>query len=479
MSTKSSAELLQLASETLLRHFADYCEGAIIVDRAAKIVWMNDRYPARLGLSVPACVLGQAVESVIPNSLMRKVVDSGQPIMLDIMEYGEQAFVVSRLPLRDAEGEVVGAVGFMFYDDPRHLGPLLTRYQQMRADLADARRKLAERRCARYSFADFIGAGEASSTLKQAARRAARTSAPVLILGETGTGKELLAQAIHAASPRCAAPFVAVNIAAVPETLLEAEFFGVAPGAYTGAERGGRDGKFKLADGGTLFLDEIGDMSPALQAKLLRALQEGEFEPVGSNRLLTVDLRVIAATSRDLEKMVADGSFRADLYYRLNVITLYMPPLRERCEDMALLADSLADSICRQRGLPPRGMADSAINRLCRHSWPGNVRELKNVLERALLMSDGEFLEAADLDAVMPPPRADASVVEAPVTEVFATPASGSRDMAAIIAQAERQAITQALRECKGNKTEAARQLGISRTALYEKLAHLGNSGEA
>lgn len=463
---QSSEELLQLASQTLLKHFADYCEGAIIVDRAACIVWMNDRYPARLGIDVSSCVIGQPVESVIPNSLMRKVVESGQPILLDIMEYGERAFVVSRLPLRDAGGVVVGAVGFMYYDDPRHLGPLLTRYQQLRTDLAEARRKLAERRCTRYSFADFIGTGEASSALKQAARRAARTTAPVLILGETGSGKELLAQAIHAASPRSDAPFVAVNIAAVPETLLEAEFFGVAPGAYTGAERGGRDGKFKLADGGTLFLDEIGDMSPALQAKLLRTLQEGEFEPVGSNRLLTADLRIIAATSRDLEQMVAAGSFRADLYYRLNVITLHTPPLRQRCEDMAQLADALADGICRERGLPPRGISDAAINRLCRHAWPGNVRELKNVLERALLMSDGEFLEAADLDAVMPQARPGQA-------------AAPSLDMADAVAQAERQAICQALRQCKGNKTEAARRLGISRTALYEKLAHLGGAVDA
>lgn len=463
---KSSAELLQLASENLLKHFADYCEGAIIVDQEARIVWMNDRYPARLGLTLSSCVQGQPVESVIPNSLMRQVVESGQPILLDIMEYGEQAFVVSRLPLRDADGKVVGAVGFMFYDDPRHLGPLMARYQRLRADLAEARRKLAERRCTRYSFADFIGASSVSSALKLAARRAARTTAPVLILGETGTGKEMLAQAIHAASSRSDAPFVAVNIAAVPETLLEAEFFGVAPGAYTGAERGGRDGKFKLADGGTLFLDEIGDMSPALQAKLLRTLQEGEFEPVGSNRLTTVDLRVIAATSRDLEKMVADGSFRADLYYRLNVITLNTPPLRERCDDMAQLADFLVDSICRNRGLAPRSIADAAINRLCRYRWPGNVRELKNVLERALLMSDGETLEVADLDAVMPKSsRSD-------------TPQPVARDMADAVAQAERQAICQALQQCKGNKTEAARLLGISRTALYEKLAQLGGAGE-
>ncbi len=456
-------DLRRLASESLLAHFAEYCEGAVIVDKDARVVWMNDRYPERLGIAVPACVVGQLIEEVIPNSLMRQVVQSGKPIMLDIMEYGEAAFVVTRLPLRDDSGQVVGAVGFMLYDDPRHLAPLMARYQQLRSDLADARRKLSEVRRTKYTFADYVGTGPACTELKQSARRAARTSAPVLILGETGTGKELLAQAIHAAGERSAAPFVAVNIAAVPETLLEAEFFGVAPGAYTGAERHGRDGKFKLADGGTLFLDEIGDMSPALQAKLLRVLQEGEFEPVGSNRLTTVDVRVMAATSRDLEQMVSAGTFRADLYYRLSVIMLRTPPLRERHEDIGQLADYLVDHICRLRGLPAHSISAAGINRLCQHRWPGNVRELNNVLERALLMSDADLLTAEDIQAALP---------RAP-----APPAGESRvGIAEAVARAEREAITAALQQSRGNKAEAARQLGISRAALYEKIAVLGVS---
>lgn len=460
----SAEDLRQLASESLLAHYAEYCEGAVIVDAQARVVWMNERYPERLGIAVPACVVGQEIEQVIPNSLMRQVVETGRPIMLDIMEYGEAAFVVTRLPLHDKAGKVVGAVGFMLYDDPGHVVSLTARYQRLRRDLAETRKKLAEARKTKYTFASFVGAGTASSVVKQAARRAARTAAPVLILGETGTGKELLAQSIHAASVRAEAPFVAVNIAAVPETLLEAEFFGVAPGAYTGAERNGRDGKFKLADGGTLFLDEIGDMSPALQAKLLRTLQEGEFEPVGSNRLMSVDVRVIAATSRDLERMVAEGAFRADLYYRLNVISLRTPPLRERLEDIALLADYLVDAICRNQGMPPRGISTGAINRLCRHDWPGNVRELANVLERALLMSDSDTLEADDMESVMP------TVQRAVEPTVVGLRPLG---MAEAVAQAEREAIRLALISSRGNKAEAARQLGISRAALYEKMAAL------
>ncbi len=455
--------LRQLASQSLLAHFAELCEGLVIVDARGNVAWMNEQYPARLGIGDPAAIIGRPIEEVIPNSQMRQVVDSGRPIMLDIMDFGTESFVVTRLPLRAGDGSVVGAVGFILYDDPRHLAPVVSRYQRLRADLAEAERKLADARRSKYTFSSFIGAGPACSALKQAARRAARTASAVLILGETGTGKELLAQAIHAASPRVEAPFVAVNIAAVPETLLEADFFGVAAGAYTGADKRGRDGKFKLADGGTLFLDEIGDMSLALQAKLLRVLQEQEFEPVGSNRLVTVDVRIIAATSRDLEKMVADGQFRADLYYRLNVITLRPPPLRERPEDLGLLADCLTEQICRRQGIAPPGIGPGGLDRLLQHDWPGNVRELANVLERALLMSAGDLLEAADFDQVMPPLKVPPMAA-----------ADRRSGIAEIVAEAERQAILAALRDCLGNKAQAARQLGISRAALYEKMAALG-----
>ncbi|MBS1191852.1 MAG: modulated sigma-54 specific transcriptional regulator, Fis family [Rhodocyclaceae bacterium] len=459
----ASEHLRELARQSLLSHFADLCEGVVIVDGKARIVWMNDNYPRRLGIADPAAAIGQPIETVIPNSQMRQVVESGRPIMLDVMEFGSGSFVVTRLPLRDEGGAVIGAVGFMLFDDLRQLAPVAARYQRLRADLAEAQKSLAEARRTKYTFSSFVGVGPRCQELKQMARRASRSSAPVLIQGETGTGKELLAQAIHAAGPRADAPFIAVNIAAVPETLLEAEFFGVAPGAYTGADRRGRDGKFKLADGGTLFLDEIGDMSLALQAKLLRTLQEREVEPVGSNRLLPVDVRIIAATSRDLEAMVAAGGFRADLFYRLNVITLVTPPLRERQEDLAALADHLVDVLCRQQGMPVRSLTPAAIARLGSHDWPGNVRELANVLERALLAVDGDSVDAADLERVMPAPR--------PLEPL---PGSGTVSLADAVAEAERAAILKALRGCAGNKAQAAKRLGISRAALYEKIAALG-----
>jgi transcriptional regulator with PAS, ATPase and Fis domain len=454
----------QRVMDTLLSAFSELSEGLLIVDRDARIVWMNEQYPRHLGFSDPAEAIGKPVEDVIPNSQMRSVVTSGQPIMLDIMEFGSESFVVMRLPVRDETGEIIGGVGVVIFDDPRQLAPIVSRFQNLRHELADTRRKLDEARRTKYTFASFVGASPVCVAVKDQARRAARSSSPVLILGETGTGKELLAQAIHSASPRAAAPFVAVNIAAIPETLLESEFFGVAPGAYTGADRKGRSGKFELAQGGTLFLDEIGDMSPALQAKLLRALQEKEIEAVGSNRLISVDVRIIAATSRKLQDEVDAGRFRADLFYRLNVMTLQVPPLRERLDDLLIIAESLADSVARRLGEPPRSLAPGALAYLARHSWPGNVRELSNVIERALLMSDADTLEQDDFARILPGLEAK------PMTP----PGGRARTLETVQQDAEREAIVAAIAAASGNKAQAARKLGISRASLYEKIGALG-----
>jgi transcriptional regulator with PAS, ATPase and Fis domain len=293
----------------------------------------------------------------------------------------------------------------------------------------------------------------------------------VLLTGESGTGKELLAHAIHAASARAAAPFVTVNIAAVPETLLEAEFFGVAPGAYTGAQRQGRDGKVVLADRGTLLLDEIGDMPLPLQAKLLRALQDQEIEPLGSNRVRKVDVRVIAATSRDLAAMVAQGSFRADLYYRLHVLPIRLPRLADRLEDLEPLADALLDDIARRSGLPHKALASDAMELLARHGWPGNIRELRNVLEQAALMTDDLVLGARHLSLT---PIAGPGPAREPAAATPAGPSAGvggaRKPLPQAIAELEMRAIREALVATGGNKLAAARLLGISRATLYDKL---------
>jgi transcriptional regulator with PAS, ATPase and Fis domain len=309
--------------------------------------------------------------------------------------------------------------------------------------------------------------------VKRLARRVADSDATVLLLGETGTGKELMAQAIHAASPRAAKPFVGVNIAAVPDTLLEAEFFGVAAGAYTGADRKGRPGKFKLADHGTLFLDEIGDMPLALQAKLLRVLQEQEVEALGSNTVERLDVRVIAATSRDLAAMVADGSFRADLYYRLNVLPIRLPALRERLDDLDALADHLLDDIAKRTGMNPKSLGADALEWLAGHAWPGNIRELRNALEQVCLMSDVPILKAADFAGVVrvvAPAPASASI-QSPSSSGAALALADWKPLPQAVAELETRTIRAALQACRGNKLAAAKMLGIARATLYEKLA--------
>ena len=331
----------------------------------------------------------------------------------------------------------------------------------------------AGERRAKYTFASFVGSSPAASEVKRQARRAAQSSSPVLLLGETGTGKELLAHAIHAASSRASGPFVSVNIAAVPDTLLEAEFFGVAPGAYTGADRKGRDGKFKLADGGTLFLDEIGDMPQSLQAKLLRALQEGEIEPLGSNKLVPFNVRVVAATSRDLAALVRDSRFREDLFYRLHVLPVRVPPLRERRSDIPALVEVLGEDLALRNGTAPPELQPDAMALLAGQPWRGNIRELRNVLEQAAMRSDSRSIDAYQLERIL---REAGVEPAAPVRDGAAEPGVLGdeqrylRPLAEQVAELEQRAIAAALKAHGGNKQATARQLGISRATLYGRL---------
>lgn len=451
--------------EAIFPMFEQASAGAIAVDRDCRITWINNSYASLLGVDNPEAVIGQPIQPVIPQTRMPEVVKSGKPLLLDIMEYESQQLVVTRLPYFDDSGQVIGAVAFVLYDDLQPLTPLVSKYRRLHQDLVAARKALARKsRGTRYSLGDFVGASTAALEVKRRARLAGGRDMPVLLLGETGTGKEVLAQAIHSVSARSEKPFVGVNVAAIPDNLLEAEFFGVAPGAFTGADRRMREGKFQHANGGTLFLDEVGDMPLPLQAKLLRALQEGEIEPLGSNKVVTVDVRVIAATSRNLEAMIAEGSFRSDLYYRLNVLEIPIPPLRERLVDLGVLSEALLEKIC--EGLELRGeITDAGIAALGSYDWPGNIRELQNVLERALTMGEeGGVLDADAIFKVLPRAgnRQMPSLAPQPI-----------RPLAKTIAEAEAQAIEEALVASRGNRTRAAKLLGISRSVLYEKLARL------
>jgi transcriptional regulator with PAS, ATPase and Fis domain len=458
--------LLQMAARSMFDVFARTAMGMMVVDREHRIVWISDGYKSflpALGFEREDQFVGQRVEDVVPNTLIPQVLDSGRPIMVDLLTNKAGTFLVSRLPLRDDAGRVIGVLGLVLMDHPETtMQPLMAKFTRLQAELDSARRQLAEQRRPKYTIASFIGSSAAALEVKRQARRVAATDSTVLLQGETGTGKELLAQAIHAASARAAQPFVGVNIAAIPESLLEAEFFGVAPGAFTGADtKKAREGKFKLADRGTLFLDEIGDMPLPLQSKLLRVLQEREVEPLGSNKVEPVDVRVIAATSRDLAAMVADGSFRADLYYRLNVLPIALPPLAARRDDIEALAEALLDDIARRSGLPVRSLAPDALEALCAHHWPGNIRELRNVLEQAVLMHDELILHAAQLPPLGAPPRA----APAPPS------ADAVKPLPDQLADVERHAIASALKATGGNRVAAAKLLKMSRAALYDRLA--------
>jgi transcriptional regulator with PAS, ATPase and Fis domain len=359
----------------------------------------------------------------------------------------------------------------------------MQKFSRLQAELDSARRQLAEQRRTKYTIASFIGSSAAALEVKRQARRVAQTDSTVLLQGETGTGKELLAHAIHAASRRAARPFVGINIAAVPDTLLEAEFFGVAPGAYTGADRKGRDGKFKVADGGTLFLDEIGDMPLPLQSKLLRALQEQEIEPLGSNQVVRVDVRIVAATSRDLAAMMAAGEFRADLYYRLNVLPIQVPPLRDRLPDLEALVEALAEDIARRSGMPHKDLSTEALDLLSAQPWPGNIRELRNVIEQATLMTDdaqlgpAHFAEALRLapGSVQPPSPAPLSAVPLAPNHSGSAAATGApallRPLQQQLDELAIAAIAAALKSTGGNRLAAAKLLKMSRAALYDRLA--------
>ena len=488
---RDAQSILELAARSMFELFAGASEGMMLVDRQANVVWINDqyrRYLPALGFAREEDFVGHPVSQVVQNTQMHQVLESGKPILIDLLTNRAGTFVVSRIPIRDSGGQVIGALGIVLFDHAETtLQPLVEKFALLQRDLDDVRRELASQRSlqggkrqSKYTFASFIGMSPAAVEVKRQARRAAQSSSPVLLLGETGTGKELLAHAIHAASARAIGPFISVNIAAVPDTLLEAEFFGVAPGAFTGADRKGREGKFRLAHGGTLFLDEIGDMPLSLQSKLLRALQEGEIEPLGSNKLTPFDARVIAATSRDLGQLVRDGLFREDLFYRLHVLPIRVPPLRERRGDIAALLEALGEDVALRSGLPPPELSPPALALLEAQTWRGNIRELRNVLEQAAMRSDTSRIDLEQLQAVLQEsgiaPVASGPAVGAVRAELSDSPVSlpppphKPHALASQVAVLERNAIALALDAHRGNKVAAARDLGISRATLYNRI---------
>ena len=331
------------------------------------------------------------------------------------------------------------------------------------AALRHENRQLKEALGHKYDVGNMIGRSSAMQEIFGTVMRVAPTRATVLLAGESGTGKDMIARAIHQNSPRRDRPFVKINCTALPENLMESELFGYEKGAFTGANVT-KLGKFEQADTGTVFLDEIGDVPAAIQVKLLRVLQEREFERLGSNKTRTIDVRVVAATNVDLREALEQGTFREDLYYRLNVMPINIPPLRERKADIPFLAEFFVKKLAPEMGSPAETVSDDAMAKLVNYHWPGNVRELQNVIERSLVLASGKLLEASDIKIDMSPRSKPASSTGVP----------DFLPEGETLEEHEQKLIREALRRAQGNKSQAARLLGLTRNALRYRLAQMG-----
>lgn len=450
-------ETVKSLKSTLESAIESVFEGIVVVDATGLITMMNQSYGEFLGIDARA-VVGQHVADVIPNTRMHIVAQTGKPEFAEVQRIKDNQVVVTRIPIVK-DGEVAGAVGKVLFRDVKDVKLLARKLNTLQSELEYYKEELRKVHGGKYTVERIIGNSEKMQWLKSLATKAAKGNSTILILGESGTGKELFAHAIHNASSRCHGPLIKVNCAAVPENLLEAELFGYDEGAFTGARKGGKPGKFELANGGSIFLDEIGDMTMAMQAKLLRVLQEREIERVGGTKTSKVDVRIIAATNRDLESMIENGEFRQDLYYRLNIITILIPPLRERKEDIPMLCATLLNKINSQFQYGVEGVSPSAMKLLTDYNWPGNVRELENVLERAVnLMDNDTFIESQHLPPLLKKTHKSQETEEK------------DKNLAGILGDTEKEAIYKALEAAGGNKSKAAKLLGIHRSGFYQKL---------
>jgi len=470
------------STRALVRTLEEVLAGAgewmVVVDANGIVTMISEEYAEFNGTTV-ADAVGKHVTEVVENTRMHVVAKTGVAEIGERQTIHGRALIVNRIPLKDGD-RVLGAYGRVVFKTVEQLRELASKMNLLESKVKYYEEELTHLRGARYTFGSIVGAGAAITAAKEEAERASRTDSTVLLRGETGTGKELFAHAIHAAGPRRAGPFIKLNCAAVPAELLESELFGYEEGAFTGARRGGKPGKFELAAGGTLFLDEVGDMPLPMQAKLLRVLQEKEVDRVGGTGSRRLDLRLIAATARNLEEMVGQGTFRADLYYRVNVIPIRIPPLREHPEDLGAIAEAFLARLSADTGEPKRRLSGELLGILRAYPWPGNVRELQNGLERAVAMSPREVLRPENFPAHL---LRFSLGVRRETTSGAAnaggeeSPAKGPGSLASVKAEAERSAILSALAAVGGNRTRAAELLRIHRVKLHEKIKRYGIPG--
>lgn len=444
-------------------------ERIVVVDKDGVICYINEAYCEFLGITVERAIR-RHVQDVIENTRMHIVVKTGQAEIASVHQIKGTEMIANRFPLI-VKGELVGAVGTVMFRNPEELHVYKSKIQDIVDELKYYRTKVEKDLQSKYSFNDLIGTSPSFLAAKTLAERISGSQSAVLLLGESGTGKELFAHSIHYNSLRASFPFVAINCASIPEHLLESELFGYEDGAFTGAKRGGKKGQFQIANRGTIFLDEIGDMPLAMQSKLLRVLQEKEIQPVGGQKSIPVDVRIIAATHRDLEKMVKEGKFRQDLYYRLNVIKIDIPPLRERKEDIKLISMKLLEKLEKRFYRKAIRFSSAIMKRLEKHSWPGNIRELENVLERCINVLDGNNIDVEHLPLYLRDQDNETNGVCENKDLTFSqadTALMTVQPLKKAIAQVEKQAILNALTVTNGNKQEAAKLLEIGKTKFYD-----------
>lgn len=441
--------------ESLKLIFENIGEGICVVNTDGIITHFNRAYGRFLNLD-PARQIGRHITDVVENTRMHIVARTGKAEINDRQSIKGQDMIVQRIPIKK-DGKVIAVFGQVIFKDAKEVGALARKLNELESKVKLYQKELDSLRMAKYCIDDIIGESRSIDKARVEALKAAATRLPVLISGESGTGKELFAQAIHNASDRRHKPLIRLNCAAIPGELMESELFGYEKGAFTGAQRAGKKGKFELAHQGTLFLDEIGDLPLEMQPKLLRALEEKEFERVGGNRVLHSDFRLIAASNQNLEAKVRERSFRADLFYRLNVIPVRIPPLRDRGRDILLIARHFIEKITEDANKKPLRLTHGAEELLLNHSWPGNVRELNNVIERTMATCEEDQVQPTHLPFYL---FQNKILPGAPQHSLL-------KD---VVAKAEKAAIIDALKITGYNKVNAAELLGIHRTLLYKKI---------
>lgn len=438
-------------------------ESLILVDDKGIVQFMSSSNEGVYAVTVKEAI-GKPIGEVSPNTHLPRILETGKAEIGRSMVLQHKNRIIARIPLVK-DGKVIGAVGKMLLSSPNKLKELYRRIENLETKVNYFKSELDQVYGGRYSFDSIIGGSAAMRKAKDLARQAAETDAAVIISGESGTGKELFAHSIHQASRRRKQNFVRINCAAIPADLIEAELFGYAAGAFTGAGKQGKPGKFELAHNGTIFLDEIGDMPMALQVKLMRVLEDKEVERVGARKPKRINFRVISATNRNLKKLMDEKAFRLDLFYRLNVVHIHLPALREIRDDIPALVKHLLTRLSIGERPQIQRMSKEALEAMQGYHWPGNVRELRNVIERAMIVSRKDIIEMEDMPLEKIPTPRPASTVKGRVVP-----------LKVLMEETERQAILRALAHTEGNRVRAAELLGIHRTGLYQKLKKYGIS---